>query len=329
MHVSVSVCNLHFLSSCLGLNQSDNLLSEFIRVSTHSQQTIGNFSQQLLPKPTPVEYEYGDYLSSSGQSRAAALKAAAPLSSSSSAAPPPPPPPTSAFQRWLPNTYQTIATYANYANASTANVRYFQRQFRYTSIAAVSVNFTSCFLLVLFWALFLAATLRRLDVKHFLLGTVLLLLLLTAIFSLNLTGSMALADFCLHAKPVITDITVYKIPSNNFTTEFVHYYLYCELNRLNLHQHTNTLTGFLDRFLESSLPFFNHSKVLQGVVSNVKSGIENTLETVHCKEINRLINEGLGQFCTSPVDGLTLTSVSFLFSTFLLIVCLFSVTFTL
>lgn len=295
------------------------MLNEFIRVSTHSQQTIGNFSQQLLPKPA-LEYEYGEFAPSSFyQAAPAALVLVAP----------PPPQPTTAFQQWFPGAYQTIATYANYTNSSTANARYFESHFRYTSIAAVAINLTTSFLLLLFWALFLALSLGRLNVKrHFLLGTVLLLILLTTIFSLNLSGSVALSDFCLSAKPVITDVSVYKIPSNNFTTKFVHYYLYCELNRLNLHQHKKTVTSLLDH-LGSSIPFFNNSKLLQGVVSNVKSGIESTLETVHCNEINRLINEGLGEFCTAPIDGLTLTTISFLFSIFLLVVTLFSVTFTL
>lgn len=289
-------------------------------MSTHSQETIGNFSQQLLPKPVPAEYEYGEFGPSSlYQAAPAALVLA----------PPPSPLPQTAFQRWFPGAYQTIATYANYTNSSTANARYFESQFRYTSIAAVAINLTTSFLLLLFWTLFLALSLSRMNVKrHFLLGTVLLLILLTAIFSLNLSGSMALSDFCLSAKPVITDVTVYKIPSNNFTTKFVNYYLYCELNRLNLHQHKNTVTGILDR-IGSSISFFNNSKLIQGMVSNVKSGIENTLETVHCNEINRLINEGLGEFCTGPIDGLTLTTTSFIFSIFLLVVTLFTVTFTL
>ena len=161
-------------------------------MATNSKQAIGNFSQRILPKPASLtEYEYAEY----------------PEALHSAAAVPQPPAPTSAFQKWFPNTYKTIATYADYTNSSSENIKYFQSRFRNANYAATSLNVTSCLMLAIFWLLFVAVGLKRIQVKTFVLANILVLIFLTISFNLNFTGNIALSDFCLTAKPVIADIT--------------------------------------------------------------------------------------------------------------------------
>ena len=317
------------------------MLDEFIRVVTNSKRAIGEFSKQILYKSPLLhnnnnktsnsntgeedeEEYYGEYYSehSSSQSQTQQLQTKK----------------ISTFQKWFPRTYNLINSYASYSNlnsSSDTNVQYFQLHFHRANYAMTSVNIMAMLMCCLYWISFIVGICCRnsccCGVKHFILFNIIILVLLTVIFGLNFTINMALADFCLNAKPVITDITVYRITSNNFTTKFVNYYLYCHLNQLNLAQHKNTVIDFLDQFSSQFNTVLSNSSswMLSGLVSNVKSGIEHTYDTLHCVEVNRLINKGLTEFCTKPVDGMAIITISLGFSLFLFVIILFMFTFML
>ncbi|KAJ6216211.1 hypothetical protein RDWZM_007368 [Blomia tropicalis] len=296
-----------------GLNRTDSVLTEFIRVSTNSKQTIGNLSQTLTATPSPLQSEnyYEEYSEYNQQSLQMEEREQM----------------KSPLQKWFPSTYSYIKSYANYKNSSSENIRHFQTRFENSNYAITTMNIVGCLLTIIFWILFIGICIQRINLKFFIMFNFTIIICITIIFNLNFTGNIALSDFCLNAKPIITDISVYRIPSNNLTENVVNYYLYCELNRLNLDSTKKAVMGYLDRL--DSFPIFNGSQMFSGIVSGFKNGIEQTYDSLHCMELNRLINDGLTEFCTTPIDAMAITSFSYLFTIFLFIVILFMVTFSL
>jgi len=148
------------------------------------------------------------------------------------------------------------------------------------------------------------------------------LLVITFMLGSSLTSGVIMSDFCLNAKPIIADITVNKVPSNNFTMSFVNYYLHCNLNQWNLGEHKKTIIKVINRVDRAF-----SSNTLSGLFSNVRNGIEASYDTLHCSEMNRLINQGLSEFCTKPIEGFAYLFISYstFFSIFTLI--LFVITF--
>lgn len=144
-------------------------------------------------------------------------------------------------------------------------------------------------------------------------------------FSVHFSGAIVISDFCANAKPVIVDITVYKTPSNNFNATFVNYYLHCDLDQWNIDRHTSTVISYLGQ-LNS---MFQTQLAKLSLVNQLHYQVNETYQALTCKKLNPIINQGLTQLCTEPVDGLGLISMSHLLSFTLFTILLFMVTFTL
>ena len=277
-----------------GTLESDNILRELNDQSTESKRSIGTFSRRYLPADHNNK-------SSGWISRTAGRF----------------------FSRF--NTYNTMKLYANETtiDASQANAAWFQQQFMLSIFFYSGTNILALIILSIFWFLLLCFTCCKIQAKSLLIYCMMALILITFMLSLSLTSGVALSDFCMKAKPVIADITVNKMPENNFTTSFVNYYLHCNLNQWNLDQHKKTLFRVFNRVDRAFA-----SNVISGLFRNVRSGIEASFDTLHCSEINRIINDGLGEFCQKPIEAFSYLSLSYSFFFLILTLILFVITFS-
>lgn len=167
--------------------------------------------------------------------------------------------------------------------------------------------------------------------KRFILITFTMVILQTWMFDSHLVITMANSDFCLSAKQSIADMAVYKFPENNFTMPMVNYYLDCDLpKQLNLQEHKHNVINYLDSFDRLEIFKLPVGKIVTqnwNFIDSIKKNLIETYQTMTCEHLNEIINRGLSQYCSQPIDGLTLLTTGHFIHFLLTLIMLFIVTF--
>lgn len=229
------------------------------------------------------------------------------------------------------------------ANMTHQNLNYFYRQFHpdeRDNLAAFrqlfefvvclltmcnAINVTLFLLFIVFYYLYSRA--KVIETKSLVLLNLLAVTIMTIMFGVNFGTGMAAADYCSEAKAVTYDMVQHKIYGNNpYTRPVVQYYLYCGVKEwAPVEEQKNKVVDLLDAFSNITTVFdIRLNKLIN--LDHVKDQVETTYKSMACSPF---IDQGLGQFCTEPIDAITLLTITNLLAAFLLMFLLFVVTFKL